>query len=83
MIRKISLLGLAALFAGCASTAPSTTHSAAEKKPETAKLAQCYSGDAGRFFSVGEKTSISGLEVTCTATSDGKNGQWMSAKHGK
>ncbi|CAG1012584.1 hypothetical protein BURK2_04550 [Burkholderiales bacterium] len=84
MIRNsLALIGLAALFTGCASTAPNTTPAAAEKKPETAKVAQCYSGDAGRFFNVGERTSISGLEVTCTATSDGKNGQWMSAKHHK
>ncbi len=84
MIRKIfALVGVAALSAGCASTAPNATSATAQKKPEAAKVAQCYSGDAGRFFNVGDKTSMSGLEVTCTATSDGKNGQWMSAKHHK
>lgn len=83
MIRTISVLGLAAFFAGCASTAPSNAPAAADMKPEGTKIAQCYSGDAGRFFKVGEKTSISGLEVTCTATSDGKSGQWMTAKHHK
>jgi hypothetical protein len=47
------------------------------------QVAQCYSSDAGKFFNIGEKTSISGIEVSCVATSDGKNGQWMGAKHGK
>ncbi len=83
MSKTLALVGAAALIAGCASTAPSTAPAAAEKKPEVAKVAQCYSGDTGRFFGIGEKTTISGLEVTCTATSDGKNGQWMSAKRHK
>jgi hypothetical protein len=30
---------------------------------------------------VGTKTSISGVAVVCEKTSDGKNAQWMGAKH--
>ncbi len=75
----IALSSLAVLTA-CA-TAPEPK---AEIKAEAPKqVAQCYSSDAGKFFKVGEKTTISGVEVSCVATSDGKNGQWMGAKHGK
>ncbi|MBI3149007.1 MAG: hypothetical protein HYZ17_10905 [Betaproteobacteria bacterium] len=79
MRQAFIVLAVAGLFAGCASTAAVT----ADKKVEVAKVPQCYSGDAGRFFNVGDKTTISGLEVSCVATSDGKSGQWMGAKHHK
>lgn len=83
----ITLSSLAFLGA-CAST----PEPKAEMKPaakaevkaeEPKKVPQCYSGDAGKFFNVGEKTTVSGVEVNCVATSDGKNGQWMGVKHGK
>lgn len=71
-----------ALLAGCAGTAETKP---AEAKPAAAapaaKVPQCYSGDHGKFFSVGDKAEISGVAVVCQATSDGKNGQWMGAGH--
>ncbi|MCK6420574.1 MAG: hypothetical protein L6Q73_06660 [Aquabacterium sp.] len=83
MIKPFAVIGIAVLAAGCASQTPSSTPAPAAAKTAAAKVPQCYSGDAGRFFNVGEKTTLAGLEVACTATSDGKNGQWMSAKHAK
>ena len=72
-----------ALLVGCAGTdkkpeAPKT----AEAEPAEAKKApQCWSGDHNKFFNVGEKTEISGVNVECMATADGKNAQWMGTKH--
>jgi len=45
------------------------------------KAPQCWNGDAGAFMDVGAKASISGVAVVCEKTSDGKNAQWMGAKH--
>jgi hypothetical protein len=59
-----------------AAPAPATTTVAAP----AAKAPQCYSGDHGKFFNIGDKATISGVNVTCEKTSDGKNGQWMGAK---
>jgi hypothetical protein len=64
------------LLAACAAapevkTAPAV---AAAKGP------QCYSGDAGKFFNVGEKASVSGVQVSCDATSDGKSAAWVGVK---
>ncbi len=44
---------------------------------------QCYNGDDGKFYKVGERVAISGLAVVCEATADKKNAQWMSGKHAK
>ena len=75
----IAFSSLAVLTACATSPEPKT-----EMKAEASKhVPQCYSGDAGKFFNVGEKTTISGIAVDCVATTDGKNGQWMGAKHGK
>lgn len=49
--------------------------SAAKKAP------QCWSGDAGKFFDVGAKQSISGVAVECKLTSDGKAAAWVGGKH--
>lgn len=59
-----------------AAPAPAATTAAAPAP----KAPQCYSGDHGKFFNVGEKATISGVNVSCEKTADGKNGQWMSAK---
>ncbi|MBK7422236.1 MAG: hypothetical protein IPJ48_03565 [Propionivibrio sp.] len=77
-----------ALLAACASTPEPKAEmkpavKAEAKAEEPKKVPQCYSGDAGRFFNVGEKAIVSGVEVNCVATADGKNGQWMGVKHGK
>jgi outer membrane biogenesis lipoprotein LolB len=66
----------ALVLSACASQEPVKT---ADAKP-AAKAPQCWSGDHGRFFDVGATTSISGVEVACEKTSDGKNAQWMGKK---
>ena len=48
--------------------------------PVEKKAPQCYSGDAGKFFNVGDKTTVSGIEVICATNSDGKAGQWAAVK---
>lgn len=75
----IVLLATASLLAACSSqtTAPATQAAA----PAAAKMPQCYNGDAGKFVDVGTSASISGVNVTCEKTSDGKGAQWMGKKH--
>lgn len=71
-----------ALVAGCAGTVetkPADTKPAAAAP--AAKAPQCYSGDHGKFFNVGDKAAIAGVAVVCEATSDGKNAQWMGVGH--
>lgn len=69
----------AVLLSACASesVAPSQSKPAAAEKPAP----RCYNGDDGKFYPVGQKAVVSGVEVVCTATSDGKSGQWMGVKH--
>lgn len=67
------------------------THEAAPAKPvaaapaavaaaPAAKAPQCWNGDTGAFMDLGAHATISGVEVVCQKTSDGKNAQWMGAK---
>ena len=73
-------LGLTA----CAGQATAPAQPAATPAPAAAaapKAPQCWNGDAGKFMDVGVVTKISGVEVTCEKTSDGKNAQWMGKKH--
>jgi len=87
-MRSLFLVALSALtLAACASSAPAPEKAAAPKPapavaaaPAPVKAPQCYSGDHGKFFDLGARTSISGVDVVCQATSDGKGGQWMGAK---
>ncbi len=87
-MRSLFLVALSALtLAACASSAPAPEKTAAPKPapavaaaPAPVKAPQCYSGDHGKFFDLGARTSISGVDVVCQATSDGKGGQWMGAK---
>lgn len=87
-MRSLFLVALSALtLAACASSAPAPEKTAAPAPAPTAaaapapvKAPQCYSGDHGKFFDLGARTSISGVDVVCQATSDGKGGQWMGAK---
>lgn len=87
-MRSLFLVGLSALtLAACASSAPAPEKTAAPAPapavaaaPAPVKAPQCYSGDHGKFFDLGARTSISGVDVVCQATSDGKGGQWMGAK---
>lgn len=82
-MRFIALVAAPLLLAACAAQEPkpAPAPAAAAPAPAAKKAPQCYSGDAGKFFNVGEKTTIAGVAVECTATSDGKAGQWMGAKH--
>lgn len=87
-MRSLFLVALSALtLAACASSAPAPEKTAAPAPapavataPAPVKAPQCYSGDHGKFFDLGARTSISGVDVVCQATSDGKGGQWMGAK---
>lgn len=78
---RLALISVASavLLAACASesVAPSQSQPTAAEKPAP----RCYNGDDGKFYPVGQKAIVSGVEVACTATSDGKSGQWMGAKH--
>lgn len=72
-------LGLTA----CASQSPAPAQPAAKPAPAAAtqKAPQCWNGDAGAFMDVGVVAKISGVDVVCEKTSDGKNAQWMGKKH--
>ena len=48
--------------------------------PVEKKAPQCYSGDDSKFFNVGDKAMVSGIEVVCGTNSDGKAGQWARPK---
>lgn len=77
-MRSLLAVSVAALFlSACASqaTPPAPAAAAAAKAP------QCWNGDAGKFEALGVKTRISGVEVVCKPTSDGKNAQWLGAGH--
>lgn len=74
MIFPLILTACATQEAAKPAVAPTTV-------PAAAKAPQCWSGDHGRFFDVGAKTTISGVDVSCEKTSDGKNAQWMGKKH--
>ncbi len=70
-------------LAACATQEPAKKADA-QATPATAatvKAPQCWSGDHGKFFDAGAKTTISGVDVTCEKTSDGKNAQWVGKKH--
>ena len=71
----------AVILAACASSAPTHEKTAAPAAaPAAAKAPQCYSGDHGKFMDIGTKTSISGVDVVCQATADGKGAQWTGVK---
>ncbi len=73
-------LGLSA----CASQSTPPAPPVAASAPAAAsapKAPQCWNGDASKFMDVGAKASISGVDVVCEKTTDGKNAQWMGKKH--
>ena len=82
-MRIVLPLLLSALLAACAShePQPAAKPAASAKSETTVKAPQCWSGDDGKFFDVGQKAKVAGIEVVCTATADGKNAQWMGGKH--
>lgn len=87
-MRSLFIAAVSALtLAACASQAPAPAPAPAPAKPAAAapapapaKAPQCYSSDHGKFFDVGSKAAISGVDVVCQPTSDGKGAQWMGAK---
>lgn len=79
----ILAIAAATAITACASTTPAPEKSAAAPVPVPAPakpLPQCYSGDHGKFFNAGDKANVSGVEVVCEKTSDGKSAQWMGVK---
>lgn len=82
-MRSLILAAVSAIaLAACASSTPAPEKTAATPAAAPAAPApQCYSGDHGKFFDVGAKTAISGVQVVCEKTADGKNAQWMGVKH--
>ena len=81
-MRSLLAVSVAALFlSACASQATPPAATPAPAAAAAPKAPQCWNGDAGKFEAVGVKTKISGVEVVCKPTSDGKNAQWMGAGH--
>jgi len=76
-----SLLVLLAATTALAACSTQTTAPADKSSAAVSKKAQCYNGDAGKFVDVGTTATISGVNVTCEKTSDGKGAQWMGKKH--
>lgn len=83
-MRSLLLVMVSALtLAACASptAAPEKAAAPAAAAAPVVKAApQCYSGDHGKFFAVDARTSISGVDVVCQLSSDGKSAQWMGTK---
>lgn len=87
-IIAIATIATIAVLSACASKTPVPEKAAVvpSQAPVAAAVAaekvvpKCYSGDAGKFFSVGDKTNIAGIDVECKPNSDGKSGQWMAVK---
>jgi len=81
-MRSLFAVSVAALFlSACASQATPPAKPAAATPAVAAATPQCWNGDSSKFEAVGVKTKISGVEVVCKPTSDGKNAQWMGAGH--
>ena len=93
-MRSLLVLSSAILLTACAgqqampekaAPAPAPVAAPAAPAPVAAapvekKAPQCYSGDDSKFFNVGEKTKIAGIDVVCATNSDGKSGQWSTGK---
>lgn len=75
------LLASAVVFVLSACASQSTPPAKPAAAPAAAKAPQCWNGDLGAFQAVGTKATISGVAVSCKATSDGKSAQWMGAGH--
>ena len=71
------LLAAVSINVFAADGTPSTSQDQATQGP------QCYNGDDGKFYKVGEKATISGVALVCEATADQKNATWMGAKPAK
>ena len=80
-MRTFFIAATALALTACATQEAAKPAAAPAATSATKPAPQCYSSDHSKFFNVGEKTKISGVDVSCEATSDGKNGQWMGKKH--
>lgn len=80
-MRYLIVAAAALALSACATQEPAKKAEAAPPAAAAAKAPQCWSGDHNKFFDAGAKTTISGVDVTCEKTSDGKNAQWMGKKH--
>lgn len=81
-MRTLLAIALVATLSACATQTPPPAAAPATQaaaKPEV-KAPQCWSGDESKFFNVGSKAVVSGINVECKSASDGKAAQWMSAK---
>lgn len=75
------LIAATTVLAACSSQTTAPTPQATAPATAAAKMPQCYNGDAGKFVDVGTAANISGVNVTCEKTADGKGAQWMGKKH--
>lgn len=75
----ILAIAAATAITACASSTPAPEKTAAAPAPAK-PVPQCYSGDHGKFFNAGDKATVSGVDVVCEKTSDGKSAQWMGVK---
>ncbi len=83
-MRSITVIAALLLLSACASQNTAPEKAAPEKAaeaPAAKKGPQCYSGDHGKFFDVGDKASIASVDVVCKPTADNKAAQWVGAKH--
>ncbi|WP_374277749.1 hypothetical protein [Azonexus sp.] len=76
----LALSACATQEAAPAKPAAAAPAQAAVAAAPAAKAPQCWNGDTGAFMDLGAHATISGVEVVCQKTSDGKNAQWMGAK---
>lgn len=87
-IPTLSAIAVALVLSACATQEAAPVKPAAAPAPAVAPAAaapaakqpQCWNGDIGTFMDLGAHATISGVEVVCQKTSDGKNAQWMGAK---
>lgn len=79
----IALVAVATVSACATQNPPAAAPAPAAAAPAVKPGPQCWSGDHNKFFDVGTKTALSGVNVECKPTSDGKAAQWMgvNAKH--
>lgn len=63
------------MFAACSLSAHAADQAPTQPQP------QCYSGDDGKFFNVGEQTKVAGISVICSASADKKSAQWAPVSH--
>jgi hypothetical protein len=80
-MRSLIVIAIAAALTAC-STQPeiAAAPAAAPAHAEVKKAPQCWSGDAGKFFDVGARETVSGVAVECKLTADGKAASWVGAK---